>query len=277
MRRAAPTPLPEASASTNADVARAQGQEVVEISAHRAGLKTETRVVEGGEGRLRAREQLGLHAPRHREVAGAARVRGGALPPLRLAQLGRDQLLERPVVPGLENEAARALTHRFDRQLDAAPRGHHDHGRQGMSLAQPAQEVNTLGARGRVAGVVEVHEHEVGAPAHGLEQGGGGAHVLDRMTLGLEEQAQGQAHVGLVVGHDDAGFLHATSGSRAAARPGMSFSLERTVPTPRAPVACGGATTWRSRGTPLPPLLFEPGNPRLGTGRFRMIPPRAAL
>ena len=129
--------------------------------------------------------------------------------PLAAAQRAR-QLDLRPhdgqqprVVPRLLDEVAGAAAHRLDGDVDAAPGGHHHRRQRRVHGPHGVQEVEAFLARGRVAGVVQVHQEDVELLV--LERGddagrrGGG---VDQVALGLEQQPQRLEHVGLVVGDE---------------------------------------------------------------------------
>ena len=79
---------------------------------------------------------------------------------------------ETRVLPRLLHEISRAAPHRLDRHLDAAPGGHHDDRQRRVVHAQLREQVEAFAAGGRVARVVEVHEHGVElAPLDGVERG----------------------------------------------------------------------------------------------------------
>ena len=167
-----------------------------------------------GVGRTDARDHLQhrLHRRRVRDqvrlpVAAQHQVLG--FEPLAAAQRPR-QLDLRPhdgqeprVVPRLLDEVAGAAAHGFDRDVDAAPGGHHHRRQRRVHGPHGVQEVEALLARGRVPGVVQVHQEDVELLV--LERGddagrrGGG---VDLIALALEQQPQRFEHVGLVVGDE---------------------------------------------------------------------------
>ena len=108
------------------------------------------------------------------------------------------------VVPRLFDEVAGAEPDRPNGDLDAAPGRHHHHRQRAVQTLELLQQLETLGSRRRVAGVVEVDEG--GVKVRGGHRGeravrriGG----LDRVPLGLEQEAQRLQHVGLIVGNQD--------------------------------------------------------------------------
>ena len=109
------------------------------------------------------------------------------------------------VVPRLLHEVARAAAHRFDRHIDARPRGQHDDGKRRIVGLQPRQQIEPFLTRRRVARVVQVDERrvEVGF-VDGGEHGGGRSHRLDLEALALQEQLQGFEDIALVVSKKDA-------------------------------------------------------------------------
>ena len=158
--------------------------------------------------RRRLGDQLG-HA-----LAAQQRVLG--LEPLALAQrlaqldLRADDRQQPRVVPRLLDEVARAAAHRFDRDLDAAPR-RHDHDRQRrIDALDPRQQVQPFLAGGRVARVVEIDQGDVElARLERREHAGRRGRGLELEPFGLEQQPQRLEHVGLIVGDEHARLARA--------------------------------------------------------------------
>ena len=146
----------------------------------------------------------------------AAQQRVLGLEPLPLAQrlaqfdLGPDDRQQPRVVPGLLDEVARAAPHRFDRDLDAAPRRHHDHRQRRIDPLDARQQVQAFFAGRRVARVVQVDQRDVElARLHRREHAGGRGRGLEREPLGLEQQPERLEHVRLIVGDQHARFAAA--------------------------------------------------------------------
>ncbi len=124
----------------------------------------------------------------------------------RPAQLGlRPHNRQEPrVVPGLLHEIAGAPPHRFDRDLDAAPGGHHDDGQGRIDVADGVQEVEPFLARRRVPRIVEVHQQDVVFLVIDRRQNAGWRRSrLDVIALGLEQQSKSLEDVRLVVGDEE--------------------------------------------------------------------------
>jgi hypothetical protein len=141
----------------------------------------------------------------------AAQQRVLSLEPLPLSQ-GLAQLDLRPddgeqprVVPGLLDEVAGAAPHGLDRDLDAAPGGHHDHREGRIDALDAREQIQPFFARRRVAGVVQVDQRHVElARLDRREHAGRRRRGLELEALGLEQQAQGFENVGLIVGNQHA-------------------------------------------------------------------------
>ena len=105
------------------------------------------------------------------------------------------------VVPGLLDEIAGAAAHGFDREVDAAPGGHHDHGR-GVALRfEAGQQVHAFLAGGGVARVVEVGQDQIEVVRRGplRSSARGESTVTAFAALAFEQEPQGFQHVGLIV------------------------------------------------------------------------------
>ncbi len=95
--------------------------------------------------------------------------------------------------------------HGFHGEIDRGPGGHHDHGRRAFEREQTVEQVETLLPAGGVAGVVEVDERQGEIfGLHGGERFRRGGGQRDEVALALEQETQGVAHGGLVVGDEDA-------------------------------------------------------------------------
>ena len=180
------------------------------------------RAVFAGDERVRVGGADPLHEAEHRlhrrrlgdelrRAAGAQRL-VLALEPLAAADraaelhLRADHVEEAFVVEGLLDVVARAAAQRFDRALDAPPRGHHDDRERGVHVLEAREEVEPLGAAGGVAHVVHVHQERVEiALLDGGEHGGGGGGGLHLVALAAEEQLEGVEDVARVVGDEEPG------------------------------------------------------------------------
>lgn len=159
------------------------------------------------QGWLAARQQLRLHLPGDVEVA-LQRVDGGFF----RAQMLAERVEQFVVVPGFQDEVARAAPHRLHGEFDGAPRGHDNDRRRVRQLLEPRQHVESLLPGGGVARVVEVHEDQVRPVGQGrFEQGFGMVHANRLVAFALQEETKGGQHVGLVVGDEDASGRHAVA------------------------------------------------------------------
>ena len=128
-------------------------------------------------------------------------------PPQRARQLElRVYRGEEPcVVPRLLNVVPRPATHRLDRAVHTPPRRHHDHGHRVVGRLQARKDVEPFHAGGRVARVVEIHEH--GIERARLDRAQNLRHRacdLDLEAAPLEHEAQCLEHIGLIVGNENA-------------------------------------------------------------------------
>jgi hypothetical protein len=137
--------------------------------------------------------------------------------------LAREPCDQAPVVPGFLDVVARTESHGLDGAIDAAPGRHHEDRKGRIALVDLLQQVETFAARRGVAGVVHVDEHEVEVALpqraqHSPGRGGG----LDRVALGLEQQAERLDDVRLVIRDQDRGWFnrrgHGGELSRCAGR-----------------------------------------------------------
>ena len=104
------------------------------------------------------------------------------------------------VLPRLLHEIARAAAHRLDRDLHAAPRRHDDDRQRGIMRAQLREQIEPFLTRGRVARVVQVHQHRVELVAvDRLENRGRRSGRLHPVPLALQEQAERLQDVRLIV------------------------------------------------------------------------------
>src|ERR1044071_2462992 len=112
---------------------------------------------------------------------------------------------EAGIVPGFLDEVAGPAAHGFNGQFDICPSGHHHH-RQGIVQGPDAsQKIQTFLAGGGVAGIIEVHQHDVELAI--LDRGqdlGGRLDRLGTVTFAFEEEPQGLQNIDLVVGNENA-------------------------------------------------------------------------
>ena len=132
------------------------------------------------------------------------------------------------VLPGFLDEVARAPAHGFHGEIDGGPGGHDDHGRRALGGEQAAEKVQAFLAAGGVARVVQVDEREVEFfllhGGHGFRRGRD-RHGLE--ALPFEQQAQGIAHGGLIVGNEDAAKSGWPCGQAGPDRPGHAQAKSR--------------------------------------------------
>ena len=148
------------------------------------------------------REKPGLDAERFGQLAAFVGV-GLAARAARLDLLPQRRQKVR-VVPRLLHEVADAAPHRLDREIDAAPAGHDDHREQAVELLDARQQVDPFTPRGRVAGVVQIHQHQIErARLERVHRRVGRCHrvVLDALTL--EKELQRVEQIGLIVRDQD--------------------------------------------------------------------------
>ena len=97
--------------------------------------------------------------------------------------------------------------HRLHRDLDAAPRRHHDDGQRGIDALDAREQVEAFLAGRRIPRVVQVDQRDVELARFDRRQhAGGGGCRLELEALGLEQQPQRFEDVGLVVGDQHARF-----------------------------------------------------------------------
>ena len=150
----------------HAQAAGAEVEKIVVIAADFARRQASSAVGDGFE-RLRVlREQALLDMPRDFELA------AGFLTLLRAVGLFLDGGEQARVVPRLLNEVDRAAPHRLDREIDAGPRGHHDHRHAAVARQQMIEQRQAFVARGGVARIIHVHQDQIERVAfHGGEGG----------------------------------------------------------------------------------------------------------
>ena len=106
------------------------------------------------------------------------------------------------ILPRFRDEIPRAAPHRLDRDIDAGPSGHHDHGQGGVNGLDLVEQVEAFLAGRGVALVIEVHQHE--REVAGLDGLDDRRRRLDRFNLvafRLEQETQRFEDVGLIVGN----------------------------------------------------------------------------
>jgi len=139
-----------------------------------------------------------------------------------------DDREEARVLPRLLHEIARAAAHRLDRDLHAAPRRHDDDRQRGIMRAQLREQIEPFLTRGRVARVVQVHQHRVELVAvDRLENRGRRSGRLHPVPLALQEQAERLQDVRLIVRDQ-----HTRNGWRAriASVSGLQRAIVEQVP-----------------------------------------------
>jgi len=100
---------------------------------------------------------------------------------------------------------SRAPAHRFDRDFDAPPGGHHDNGEGGIDRLDARKEIEPFFAGGGVAGVVQIDQRDIEfARLDGGENRGRRRSGLELETFGLEQEAQRLEDVSLVVRNEHA-------------------------------------------------------------------------
>ena len=146
----------------------------------------------------------------HRRLAVEAQDPVLGLEPLALAQRPAESDLrseggqQARVVPRLLHEVPRPAAHRFDRDLDGAPRRHDDDRQGRVGVLDAREKIEPFAPRRRVARVVQVHQEDVEVRRvegreHAARRGGG----LDRESLALQKETKGLEHVALVVGDEN--------------------------------------------------------------------------
>ena len=128
----------------------------------------------------------------------------------RLMQLGMNanQAEQALVFPRLLDEVASAALDGFDRQIDVAPGGHHDHRQAGVQLLNARQQVKAFLAGGGVARVVQVDEqHVVVAVAQCLKHQLRRASTVHMNALRREQQLHSFENVRLIVCNQNANWL----------------------------------------------------------------------
>ncbi len=146
----------------------------------------------------------------HRRLAVEAQDPVLGLEPLALAQRPAQRNLrsegrqQARVVPGFLHEVPRPAPHRFDRDLDGAPRRHDDDRQGSVGILDAGEQIEPFASRRRVACVVQVHEEDVEVRGvEGREDAVGGGGGFEDESLALQEQAESFEHVALVVGDEN--------------------------------------------------------------------------
>ena len=197
-------PLPTTSAIDSATRLRREADGVEAVAADAGCRLPRCGELEALHLRQRGREQRALDAAC---LVQLARLPLDVRAPLAACgNLAVQQRDERRVVPRLLHEVPHAAAHGLDGEVDRAPAGHHDDRQRAVQRLQARQEVDALAARRRVAGVVQVHQHEIEPrPLHGREGGLGRVHGVDVHPLRLQQQAERVDEIRLIVGDQDAG------------------------------------------------------------------------
>ena len=119
------------------------------------------------------------------------------------------------VVPGFLDEITGAPAHGLHRKLHAAPGSHHHDRHFAVHGLHTREQIHAFLSGSGIALVIEVHQDNVELVAlQGLKHGGGIVGRFGVKAFSLEQQAQGLAHVLLVVCNKDA---NAVAGSRRGA------------------------------------------------------------
>ena len=128
-------------------------------------------------------------------------------------------------IDGLGEEVEGAVLHRLDGVLDAAVRGHHDHGQLGVELLGGAQHAHAV-----ALGQAQIRQHERGL---GIAQRGDRfglvASLDDVMALRLERELQHRAQRVFVFDEKDRGALTRPGRSQPGGTPARRASSSMAV------------------------------------------------
>ena len=137
------------------------------------------------------------------------------------------------VVPGLFDEIAGTATHRLDGDIDRAPGRHHHDRKFLIDLLQLAQQFKPFGTGRRIARVVEIDQGDIEAfLLRRFECLGRALHGRAIPALAFQQQAQGLAHITLVVGDEDVGFAQIHGLTILMSKPAKSLTLRVTRDNP---------------------------------------------
>jgi hypothetical protein len=78
-----------------------------------------------------------------------------------LLDLRAEGLQKSRVVPGLLNKVSYTTPHRFDCQINSSPGCHHNDWQHIVESLNAGNEIEAFFARSGVAGVVQIHQHQV--------------------------------------------------------------------------------------------------------------------
>ena len=118
------------------------------------------------------------------------------------------------VIPRLLDEIASPAAHRFHRQIDAAPGGHHHHRGSVAVRLQAGQQIQPFGAGRGVARIVEVgHDQVEGLVAQGAQQRTGRVDRHGLAALAFEQQPHGFQNIRLIVANQYPDRLRCWDGS----------------------------------------------------------------
>ena len=108
------------------------------------------------------------------------------------------------VLPGLLNEIFRAAAHRFDRQLEAAPRRHHDDRHGAIFRADARKQIESFLPGSCIARVVEIDEQRIElARLERRQHRSGRRSGFGVDPFGFQQQAQSFTDVGLIIGDEN--------------------------------------------------------------------------
>jgi hypothetical protein len=95
--------------------------------------------------------------------------------------------------------------HRFHGQVNAAPRGHHHQREVLVEQANLRNQFQTFAARSRVAGVIQIHEHDIElARLERLQHPCWMVRSFRAVAVALEQQLKSVQNVWLIVRNQDA-------------------------------------------------------------------------
>src|SRR5260221_2920630 len=112
---------------------------------------------------------------------------------------------ESGILPRLLYEVARTEAHGLHGEVDTPPCRHHHDGQEIVVGTQALEEIEAFRPRGRIAGVIEIDEHDVeDARANGAVDGRGRRGLLNGEAFVLQEETECLHHVGLIVSDENA-------------------------------------------------------------------------
>ena len=172
----------------------------------------------------------------------------------------RAQHGEQPrIVPGLLDEVRGAAAHRFDSQLHAAPRRHHDDRHAQPVALNLRQQIDALCARGGVAGVVHVQQQRfVGLTRQALDDLARRRSTIQPVAFRTQQDIQRIKNGGLVVGNQQTRPL-ALLRLRAVRRGALSRAAHAGCHSTMAAVLEVAALRLRVEGAAVPAVAFCAG------------------